>query len=222
MKKTVLALALIASTSAFADVKGGKFGMGFSYAGTNSLGVLTTNNSGNVGTSMPTVNAQYHITDMIAVAANVGFYTTNYKNKTGLDTAGANGTLVEKSTTAWAVGIEVPLYLAKFNLLNFYVAPGFGYTPAKTTTTTTNYTAGVATNPASSPSTGTNSYLSIYGVIGLQVAINDQLHAFGRTSIGYASGTYNSTNGTNTAAPDSTDSYFGLQSWAVGALFYFN
>lgn len=215
MKKTVLALALIASTSSFADVKGGKFGMGFSYAGVNSLGVFTTNNSGNVGTSMPTVNVQYHITDMIAVAANVGFYTTNWKDKQTLTAAG-NGTWDEYSKTAWAAGLEVPLYLAKFNLLNFYVAPGFGYTPTKTTQTKTDVTAGVSQTRNGYPVTSTSNYLSIYGVIGLQVAINEQLHAFGRTSIGYASGTYNG------GAQDSTDSYFGLQSWAVGALFYFN
>ena len=103
--------------------------------------------------------------------------------------------------------------MAKFNLLNFYVAPGVGYAPAKTTTNTTVVAGGTS---VTTTTTSTSNYLSVYGVIGLQVAINDQLHAFGRTSIGYASGTYNGGNA------DSTDSYFGLQSWAVGALFYFN
>ncbi len=219
MKKTILALALIASTSAFADVKAGKFGMGFSYAGSWAAFTTTKNTGSSSGISqgMPTANAQYHITDMIAVAANVGFFTTNYRDKSSLDAQGFNGQIKEYSATAWSAGLEIPLYLAKFNLLNFYVAPGFSYTPYKVTTTTTNVSAtGVQTTPANSPSTSTSNYLSIYGVIGLQVAINDQLHAFGRTTIGYASGTYNS------GLQESTDSYFGLQSWAVGALFYFN
>ena len=213
MKKTVLALALIASTSAFADVKAGKFGMGFAYSG--NFGVVNTNNKAAASVGMPQVNAMYHITDMIAVAANLGFYTTNYKDKSGLNAAG-NGTWDEYSTTAWAVGLEIPLYLAKFNLLNFYVAPGGGYIPYKQTQTRTDIAGGVSTTRAGYPTTSTANYWSIYGVIGLQIAINEQLHAFGRTTIGYASGTYNS------GLQDSTDSYFGLQSWSVGALFYFN
>lgn len=220
MKKLVLGLALVASTSVFADVKAGKFGMGFAFSG--NYGLLNTNQQAPLGTTMPSINALYHITDMIAVAANVGFYTTSYKDKSGLDSAGANGTLREYSRTAWGVGIEVPFYLMKFNLLNFYVAPGAGFTPTKTTTTTTNFVAGTSATAGSSPSIATNTYLSIYAAVGLQVAINDQLHAFGRTTIGYASGTYNTTNNSNTASPDSSDTYFGLQSWSVGALFYFN
>lgn len=84
MKKTVIALALIASTSAFADVKGGKFGMGFSYAGSWGA-TLTTANTGvssapgnassPINASMPTLNAQYHITDLIASRRQIWDFT---------------------------------------------------------------------------------------------------------------------------------------------------
>lgn len=220
MNKIILALTLIASGGIFADITGGKFGMGFSFTNNQALGVFNTNRLGPIGATAPTVNLQYHITDMFAVAANVGFYTTSFKDKSGLDTTGANGQLREYQTTGWAIGLEIPIFLAKFNLLNFYIAPGFSYTPTKSTLTTTGL--GTTTTPTSSPLTSTNSFLSVFAVMGLQIAINDQLHAFGRTTIGYAAGTYNSTNGTNTAPPDSTDSYFGFQSWSIGALFYFN
>lgn len=220
MKKIPLIITLIATTSAFAEVKAGKFGMGFSFSG--NLGLLQTNkNTAGVSVGMPTINALYHITDMLAVAASVGFYATTYKDKTGLDSTSANGTLREYSMTAWGMGLEVPFYLPKFKLLYLYLAPGIGYTPTMTTTTTTNYAAGIATSAPASPSYATTNYLSVYAAIGLQIPINDQLHAFGRTTIGYATGTYNSSTAM-TVLPDSTDTYFGLQSWAVGAIFYFN
>lgn len=218
MKKLIIVLTLIAATNVFATVKGGKFGMGFSYTNNQSLGVFNTNTRSAIGASMPTVNAVFHITDMIGVAANIGFYTTNYKDKSSISPTTGYGTWNEYSTTAWAIGLEIPLYLAKFTLLHFYVAPGFSIAPGKTTTTTTVITAAGSTTGTA---TSTTSYLAIYGVIGLQIPINDQFHAFGRTTIGYASGTYGGSNAAGSYV-DSTDSYFGLQSWSVGGLFYFN
>jgi hypothetical protein len=58
--------------------------------------------------------------------------------------------------------------------------------------------------------------------LGLQVPINDQFHVFGKTTIGWASGTTNPDTKANPSQPDDKSTYFGLQSWAVGAIFYFN
>jgi hypothetical protein len=44
---------------------------------------------------------------------------------------------VEQTKTGWALGLEIPIYLLKLNALDFFVAPGFGYTPVTTTTKTT-------------------------------------------------------------------------------------
>lgn len=213
MKKILITslLALAATTSSFATVKAGKFGMGFAYSG--NFGLMNTNkNNGAIKMDMPTVNAIYHVTDMIGVALNVGFYTTSYEDKSGLNAAG-NGTKREYSTTAWGLGLEVPIYLAKLNMLHLYVAPGLGYVPVSTKQTDTTI-AGTTTTVTETKNT--SNYLTIYGALGLQIPINDQLHAFGRTTIGYGSGSYNN------GIADSKDSYFGIQSWSVGALFYFN
>lgn len=219
MKKTVLALALVATTGAFANVKGGKFGMDFSFAG--SLGLWTTGTNGNAGlptfNGMPTVGFRYHITDMIAVAPSVGFVMANGTNNTNNTTAGSVLS-TEKSVTAWGIGLEIPLYLLKLNMLDFYIAPGVGYTPTSTTTKTT-YVGGT---PAATEGKETASYLSVFAAIGLQIPINDQLHAFGKTTIGYATGTTNQNTQSTPADVDDKSTYFGLQSFAVGAIFYFN
>ncbi len=219
MKKIVLALALalIASTSAFANVKGGKFGMDFSFAG--SLGLWTTGSNGNAGlpsfNGVPTVGFRYHITDMIAVAPSVGFLMASGTNNT--NNTNANQTKsTEKNLTAWGVGLEIPIYLLKLNALDFYIAPGVGFTPVSTTTKTT--TVGGVTTEGKE----TASYLSFFAAIGLQIPINDQLHAFGKTTIGYATGTTNPDTNANPADVDDKSTYFGLQSFAVGAIFYFN
>jgi hypothetical protein len=217
MKKTVLMLAFLASSSAFANVKGGKFGMDFSFAG--SLGLWQTGNNGsaNIPTfnGMPTVGFRYHITDMIAIAPSVGFWTATGTNNTN-STLAAQTKSTETSTTAWGLGLEIPIYLLKLNLLDFYVAPGIGYTPTSTTTKVTRVD-GLSTEGKS-----TGAYLSVFAAIGLQVPINDQLHAFGKTTIGYASGTTNPDTNSTPADVDDKSTYFGLQSWAVGAIFYFN
>ena len=217
MKKTVLALALVATTGAFANVKGGKFGMDFSFAG--SLGLWTTGTNGNAGlptfNGMPTVGFRYHITDMIAVAPSVGFVMANGTNNTN-NTAAAAVKSTEESLTAWGIGLEIPLYLLKLNALDFYVAPGVGYTPVSTTTKTT--TVGGVTTEGKE----TAAYFSVFAAIGLQIPINEQLHAFGKTTIGYATGTTNPDTNANPADVDDKSTYFGLQSFAVGAIFYFN
>ena len=214
MKKIIIASAMMlaATTSSFGAVKAGKFGMDFSYAG--SLGLWTTGNNGNAGlptfNGTPSVGFRYHVTDMIAIAPSVGFVTASGTNNN------VSGAKTETSTTVWGVGLEIPLYLAKFTALDFYVAPGVGFTPTSTTTKTT--TAGGVVTEGNS----TGSFLSIYAAIGLQIPINDQLHVFGKTTIGYASGTTNPDTKSVPADVDDKSTYFGLQSWAVGAIFYFN
>jgi len=220
MKKILITslFALAATTSSFGAVKAGKFGMDFSFADSLGLWTLGTNGSASAPTfnGTPTVGLRYHITDMIAVAPSVGFYTasgTDNQNVTAPPTAIKT---TETSVTAWGIGLEIPIYLAKFNVLDFYVAPGVGFTPTSTTTKNTQV------DGTTTESKRTGSYLSIFAAIGLQIPINDQLHAFGKTTLGYASGTTNPDTNANPSEPDDKSTYFGLQSWAVGAIFYFN
>jgi hypothetical protein len=219
MKKILITslFALAATTSSFGAVKAGKFGMDFSFAGSLDLWTLGTDGSATRPTSngMPTVGLRYHITDMIAVAPSIGFYTTSGTNNQNNALPTAIKT-VETSVTAWGIGLEIPIYLAKFNVLDFYVAPGVGFTPTSTTTKNTHV------DGTTTESKSTGSYLSIFAAIGLQIPINDQLHAFGKTTLGYASGTTNPNTNANPSEPDDKSTYFGLQSWAVGAIFYFN
>jgi len=215
MKKIIIASALMlaATTSSFGAVKAGKFGMDFSFAG--SLGLWTTSNNGaaNMPTfnGMPTVGFRYHITDMIAIAPSLGFASVSGTNNN------VNGNKTENSGSQWGLGLEIPIYLLKLNALDFYVAPGVGYTSQSSTSKTT-FASGAT--PTESESTG--SFLSLFAAIGLQIPINDQLHAFGKTTIGYASGTTNPDKKSNPSDVDDKSSYFGVQSFAVGAIFYFN
>jgi hypothetical protein len=216
MKKIAFVLALMASSSAFAAVKGGKFGMDFGFGET--LGLWTLGSNGTAQTpsfnGMPTVGFRYHIIDMVAVNVSGGFATGSGTNNN------VSGAKTENSFTAWGIGLEVPIYLLKLNLMDFYVAPGFGFTPMSIKSKTTN-AAGTVTNET----TDSRSYMSFYAAVGLQIPINDQLHAFGKTTIGYATGTTNpntNANATNAGDTDDKHTYFGLQSWSVGAIFYFN
>lgn len=219
MKKILIASAfmLAATTSSFGAVKAGKFGMDFSFA--SPLGLWTLGSGGSASMpsfyGMPAVGLRYHITDMIAIAPSVGFYTASGTDNRNNTNPGATKS-VETTTTAWGIGLEIPIYLLKLNLMDFYVAPGVGFTPTSTTTKTT------LVNGTTTEEKSTGSYLSLFAAVGLQIPINDQLHAFGKTTIGYASGTTNPDTKANPSEPDDKSSYFGLQSWAVGAIFYFN
>jgi len=215
MKKILITslLAFAATTSSFATVKAGKFGMDFMYAG--AIGQWQTKGATNPGVpdfaGMPGVGFRYHITDMIAVAPSLGFYTAS-----GTDNA-ANGDKSEYTATGWGLGLEVPIYLLKLNALDFYVAPGVGYNSISTSRKNT-FANG---NPTTESGTS-GGYLSLFAAVGLQIPINDQLHVFGKTTIGYATGTTNPDTKANPSQPDDKSTYFGLQSWAVGAIFYFN
>ncbi|AFM14459.1 outer membrane beta-barrel protein [Turneriella parva] len=220
MKKIIFASALMlaATTSSFGAVKAGKFGMDFSFAG--SLGTWTTRsmNDGpgapNFG-GMPTVGLRYHLTDMIAIAPSVGFYTATTTDNTN-NTIATQTKTTEVSRTAWGFGLEIPLYLVKLNAMDLYIAPGVGFAPTSATTKTTRVD-GLTTEGKS-----TGSYISVFAALGLQVPINDQFHVFGKTTVGWASGTTNPDTNSNPADVDDKSTYFGLQSWAVGAIFYFN
>ncbi len=171
MKKIFLGLAFIASTSVFASVKGGKIGVNFSYAGTaKSFG------------------AWWHITDMIAITPSVG-YTTETVTTTG-----------DTTTSNLIFGLGVPIYLAKFNILDMYVAPSASYT-----STTTKTTAGSATG----------SSLNFAASLGLQAALLDQVHIFGELGFGYTSEDKGGTTTNKTTT-------LGTTRTAVGVIFYFN
>jgi hypothetical protein len=178
MKKLFLGLAFIASTSVFASVKGGKLGVNFSYAA-----------------STPSFGAWWHITDMIAITPSVG-----YTNKTTTYSAS------ETASSDLVFGIGVPIYLAKFNILDMYVSPAFSYTTSSTKTTT-----------AAGSASGTSSALGFSASLGLQVALNDQIHFFGELGFGYSKNDPGST--TATTGPTTT---IGTTRTAVGAIFYFN
>lgn len=219
MKKILIAslLTLGATTASFGSVKAGKFGMDFSFANPLGLWILGSDGSASIPafTGMPAVGFRYHITDMVAIAPSVGFYTASGTDNTN-NTNPTQRKSTETTTTAWGIGLEIPIYLLKLNLMDFYVAPGVGFTPTSTTTKITRV------DGTTTESQSTGSYLSIFAAVGLQIPINDQLHAFGKTTIGYASGTTNPDTKANPAEPDDKSSYLGLQSWAVGAIFYFN
>jgi hypothetical protein len=107
--------------------------------------------------------------------------------------------------------------LLKLNVLDFYVAPGVGYNSISTTRKNT-----FASGAASTESGTSGGHLSVFAAVGLQIPINDQLHVFGKTTIGYASGTTNPNTKANPSQADDKSTYFGIQSWTVGAIFYFN
>lgn len=85
------------------------------------------------------------------------------------------------------------------NLLDLYVAPGVAY--------------------GSNGSNYTN--IGISASLGVQVAVNDQLHFFGEMGLGYNS-TTNSAYTSGVATGSQTTSGFGTARGAVGVLFYFN
>ncbi|MCS6972035.1 MAG: hypothetical protein NZL89_03340, partial [Leptospiraceae bacterium] len=194
-----------------------RFAMEFSFGG--SIGLWHTQEIGSpwtptfVGT--PAVGFRYHFTDLIAIAPYIGFFTAKTVDNTN-NTAPAATKSIETTVTAWGVGLEVPFYLTKLQSLYLYVAPGIGYTPVSYTRKTTRVD-GLATETAPK-----GNFLSLYAALGLQVPITEQLHALAKVTVGYASGTINPDTKANPVEPDDTSNYFGLQSWAIGALFYFN
>lgn len=213
--KVLLALALVFSTgSIFAAVRAGKFGASFAFNGAiggGNTGAGLWNASGAAVPSfsaMPTLGLIWHVADRVAIAPQVGYFSASFKNN---NTAG----IKEKETTftGLALALELPIYLINVDALDFYIAPGVGYTPVTTTTKTTT-TAGSV-----SEVNGKDSYMSYYAAFGLQLALHENLHIFFKTTFGYLKGTSNSG---ATGASDDSLNYVGMQRWAVGAIAYFN
>lgn len=172
--KKILALtaAMAISSAAFGtNVKASKFGVDFSYAN-----------------QLPTLGVMWHVTDMIALRPSLGFSSTTTDPNTG-------------STTVLNFGIAVPIYLANFNALDLYVAPGFTY---KSTNT----------KPATGSST-TASDIGVTAALGLQVKVTDQLHLFGEMGLGY-------TGTNNGGSPAAKTTVIATGTTSIGATFYFN
>ncbi|MBS0618760.1 MAG: outer membrane beta-barrel protein [Spirochaetes bacterium] len=190
MKKILIAAAvtMAATTASFGAVKGNKIGLDFSMSST--LATLTTPNINNGSGSTSSVGVWWHVTDMIALRPSIAYSstTTTVQNT-------VTNTNLSTTTNTFGVGLSVPIYLAKMNLLDLYVAPGVSY--------------------GSNGSNFTN--LGISASLGLQVAVNDQLHFFGEMGLGYNSNTDKST-----ANQTTTTSSFGTARGAVGVIFYFN
>lgn len=215
MLKALIAVTLMLSTgSIFAAVRAGKFGASFAFNGAiggGNTGAGLWNASGAAVPSfsaMPTLGLMWHIADRVAIAPQVGYFSASFKNN---NTAG----IKEKETTftGLALALELPIYLINVYALDFYIAPGVGYTPVTTTTKSTTVAGTV------SEVSGKDSYTSYYAAFGLQLSLHENLHVFFKTTFGYLQGTSNSG---QAGANDDTLSYVGLQRWAVGAIAYFN
>ncbi|HRP68108.1 MAG TPA: outer membrane beta-barrel protein [Turneriella sp.] len=150
----------------------------------NKLGVNFAYDSGTSN-----IGVLWHVADTVALRPFVGF-----KNK-AID----QGT----TTTTMTFGLDLPIYLANFNALDLYVAPGISYNSEKTA-------------PAIGSAT-TATTLDLKAMLGLQVKLADQVHLFGELGLSYSS--YND----GTPAPGTTKSTtIATGRTAVGAIFYFN
>ena len=203
MKKTVFALALIASTSAFADVKGGKVGMHFQY-----------------GSNISSIGVWWHIVDMIAINPYVGYNSasdkyTNITNATyGCSTT--NQCTRTNSVSTLAFGIDVPIYLAKLNAVNLFVAPGFSYS-SKTSSDKYEPATG-----ASTETKGTTPTISFGLALGLQIPILEQLHVFGKAGVDYSITSYDNSGVASASGNADKSTSLTTTRYSVGALFYFN
>lgn len=184
MKKILITslLALAATTSSFGAVKAGKIGVDFTTAGTT--GVYNGN-----GTTQ-SLGVWWHVTDMIAIRPSIA-----YSSSTTTVEVTTPSSKTSTTTNTFGVGISVPIYLAKMNLLDLYVAPAFSYG-----SNGSNYT-------------GIDAAVSL----GLQVAVNEQLQFFGEMGLGYRNSTDKAT-----ANQTTTTGSFGTARGAVGVIFYFN
>lgn len=182
MKKILITslLALAATQASFGAVKSGKAGVDFATSSTTGV------NNGN-GTTQ-SLGVWWHVTDMIALRPSLAYSSTT-------KTVEASGTKTSETTNTFGVGIAVPIYLAKMNLLDLYVAPAFAY--GSNGSNYTNIDAGVA--------------------LGLQVAVNEQLQFFGEMGLGYRNTTDKAT-----ANQTTTTGTFGTARGSVGVIFYFN
>lgn len=210
MKKTLLALAFIASTSTFANAKGGKVGANFQYS-----------------SKLSSIGVWWHITDLVAINPFVGYDSSTDKktqatlagNTTLACTAASTNCTSNATTGTWTVGMDIPIYIAKFNALDLFVAPGVAYGNSGTTTKYENPVNG-QTFTADAGSTATWTFAL---TAGLQIALLEQLHVFGKAGFEYSIKSYpsNPVAATNTDYLDKTTNFATARA-AIGAIFYFN
>lgn len=198
MKKIIIASALMlaATTSSFGAVKGGKVGVNFQYSGT-----------------LPSLGVWWHLTDMIAINPYVGYDFSSTKDVytgTTLTCGAATCTQTDKSNTL-TLGIDIPLYVAQFNALNLFIAPGFGYKSASGSTVTENSTASTSLTVDK----GSTSTLAFGLAAGLQIAVLDQLHVFGKAG-------FDLNIASNSASSNYSRTQFTTGRASIGAIFYFN
>lgn len=205
MKKIILALALVATSSAFASVKGGKIGVNFQYS-----------------SKLPSIGAWWHIIDLIAVNPYIGFDSSNDKTlyTTGPAAIGCAGITTNctknVSSNTWTFGLDIPIYVAKFTALDLFVAPGIQYGSTSGSTKTENATNGQSLEVT----TGATATWTFGLAAGLQIAILEQLHVFGKAGFEYSIKSYPTVTGTADYL-DKTNSFTTARA-AVGAIFYFN
>lgn len=213
MKKIIPILFLITGAEILAADKAGKLGSEFSYSG--SIGIFQSASGTAPYTGVPGLSLWYHFTERFGIALRTGYYSTNYE---AVNSPGTTYEARSKNTvSSFGVSIEVPIYVAKLNLVELYLAPAVGYTFSTVYSKST-----YATSPNSTLETKyINEYLSAFGVVGLQVPLLDQLHILARTTFGYI---YGDTNQDALYQSNSytKNSYFGFQSWSLGAIIYFN
>ncbi|HRP70876.1 MAG TPA: hypothetical protein PLY93_15235 [Turneriella sp.] len=195
-----VALLSLYAGALFAHVEEGHLGAEFGY------GIQDTSGSGPANIRMPTVALWYHLTDWVALNVRGGLsivsYDSDYNNS-------------EKySTTVYGASIEMPFYIAKLNAVRLYLAPNVGYTFTKDES----FSVSGITGSSQWKTDSLYKYVSFLTVVGLQVAILEQLHVVGRTTFGYVwqNVTYPTSN------TYSHSSFFGFQSWSLGAIVYFN
>jgi hypothetical protein len=198
----------------FADERAGKFGVEFSYTGTNGIN-QTTYFSTTSPVGMAGVGLWYHITNFVGLTTRISGSTSTYEYPS-LITA-SNETRERQVSYGVGGAVELALYLLKLKSLDLFVAPGFGYIKWWQTKTTSNSNGAAGASYFSDAGT-----FSAYGLVGLQIPVLDQMHIVGRISIGYV-GT-KSTQDFIYAGPEhtTTASFFGLQSWSLGVILYLN
>ncbi len=126
-----------------------------------------------------TLGVWWHLHDMIALAPSIGYSASD-------NDAGRK----EQITT---LGIVLPIYVAQFNKLDFFVAPLFEYTAIN----------------IDNNGNKTNTHEMSFGLgLGTQIALTEQLHLFAHQGFAYND-------------DDGPVDYNTFRT-AVGAIFYFN
>jgi hypothetical protein len=213
MKKLLPLIFLLTGPQIFGSDKAGKIGSEFSYGAT--IGSLQSASGAPPYTGVPGLSLWYHFSDRFALTLRTGFYSTNYEAVNAPSTPYESRS--KNAISSFGASIELPIYIAKLNIVEVYIAPAFGYSFSINSAKSTF---------ASSPNNTIESkylteFYSGFGVVGLQVPVLDQLQIIGRTTFGYI---YGDTNQDLLYQSNSYAkiAYFGFQSWSLGAIIYFN